>query len=234
MNVDLDEYERNWRNKICKNGVVDKGYLKTSIFEIRDNLLNVFAKELETIGINTNVPKEKKLQEIPFPKNDVEEASFHGSCESDHVPGFIGKAEAAEILGISQSSLLVFAKRGLVQGELDPSIGWRFVRKHIKSILRQKPEFLKKIWKRSNGVARKNPVPKEEGRPEKIYIGLDYASEILSIEKQILIALVEKEEIPAEFNKDMGEWLFVRSDVDELLIEKPALLLKIKELGLKA
>ena len=234
LNLNLDEYEQNWHERTCKDGLVDKRYLMTSIYEIRDNLLSGLTKELKIIGIDTGTTNGKKVQAIPFSKKDIEEADFCSVDESNQELKYIDKARAAKILGISQSSLISLAKKGLIPGEHEPGIDWLFVRSHIESILRQKPEFLKKIWMHSCSVTRKNPVSIKEEATVKIILSLDYASKLLSIEKHILMELAKEGEIPAEFNKDMDEWFFIKSDFEKLQIEKPALLLKIKELGLKA
>ena len=204
----------------------------TSIRDIRDNLVGVFTKELEVIGIGMHGNHKKGAEAIPFLEEDIQEATFRGDDESTEETKNIDKAKAAKILGIGHLSLMSLAKRGLIPGEYEKGLGWSFDRFHIESILKQKPEFLKKLWQHSRSVNRKNPVSAKEDFTEKIILGLDYASDILSIKKRTLIELIKKGEIPGEFDKDIGEWLFIKSDFEKLQIEKPALLLKIKELGL--
>ncbi len=232
LNINLDEYEQKWHERICKDGLVDKRYLMTSIREIRDNLVGVFTKELEVIGIGMHGNHKRGAEAIPFLEKDIQEATFYSAGESTEETKNIDKKQAAQILGIGHLSLTSLAKRGLIPGEYEKGLGWSFERSHIESILKQKPEFLRKLWQHSHSVNRKSPVSAKEEFTGKIILSLDYASEILSIEKHILMKLAKEGEIPAEFNKDMGEWFFIKSDFEKLQIEKPALLLKIKELGL--
>lgn len=133
LNIDLNKSEEIWNNKISKDGVIDKGYLKTSILEIRDNLIKIFTKELESVGMNV----------IDKPINDKNLITLDEEISSVE---FIGKKISAKILKISESSLLALARKKLIPGDMELGIGWRFNKKQIEDIYDNPPGFLNRIW----------------------------------------------------------------------------------------
>ena len=146
---DLDfEKHKVYKEGLFKKGLVDKSYLIEWIKKMKRKLIQEAIRDFDALDIPGEPTSAQLLIEhMQEPQQEVIEEPRET----------IEAAQAAEMLGIGYCTLTNLAKKGLIKGENNGS-GWNFIKSNIETLLRDRPEFLLKIWNNPKSLRRRGKI----------------------------------------------------------------------------
>ena len=205
-NLDFERHKVH-KEGILKKGLVDKTYLIHYIAQMKKKLVQMATDELEIFDkqlqledhsmLESETTQNKEIEPKPAPK------PLEFTVEVVKEPKeYLSAVRAAEMLNLSHHTLLGLAKTGKIKGERD-SLGWHFIKADIENILKERPEFLTKIWNDCRSINKKRPGAKEIVWGKERYIHISKAEKILTlsdtaIRKYAKIDLIKHQKKPGK------------------------------------
>jgi hypothetical protein len=151
-NLDFEKHSA-YTDGVFKHGLVDKSYLISYMKDMKKKLVKMAMDEMDIF--DQQLQLEDRTQEAI---QESEQESMAQPLEIISEPveepkEYINTYEASKILRVSYDTVVNLAKNGKIKGEHD-STGWYFVKPDIEGILKDRPEFLTKVWKHSQSIVR--------------------------------------------------------------------------------
>lgn len=216
---DLDfERHKIYTKGLFRKGLVDKSYLIDYIRKLKQKLYQIAMQELEVFD------KQLKLKDYSYRKLKDSKENFSEPLEviSEAVKEpkeYLNTTQASEILNISHCTLLKLAKQEKIKGEYNIS-GWSFIKSDIKRLLKEEPEFLKKIWNNARSYEKKGKKSYKLIFDNEVCLHIKNAEKILNlsdttIRKYIKLGLIKYKK------KDNTDYYIPETHIKELKANPP-------------
>ncbi|MEW6008862.1 MAG: hypothetical protein AB1629_04430 [Candidatus Omnitrophota bacterium] len=184
---DLDfEKQDIYKKGFVKKGLVDKSYLIDYIQKMKKKLIQMAMQELDVLDIpeepmTTNLMIENITE--PEPQEEISEPKE-----------FINANEASEMLKVSYPTVINLAKKSMIRGEYN-SCGWCFVKSDIEQLLKDKPEFLRKIWNDPKSVSKRESYYSDKSIDNELFVHIRKAEKIIKLSKTTITLYAKRGDI---------------------------------------
>ncbi len=171
-NLDFEKYKFYARG-IFKKGLVDKSYLIDYINKMKKKFVQMAMQELDVLDIPGQITTKAMIENMPDSLGAPEEIP-------EEPKECITMLEAAKMLNVSTGTMQNFLRTGNLKGEHD-GWGWKFVKSDVENLLKEKPEFLVKIWNSGRSYKKRGRNDGEIVFEGERYIHRNRAAEIINL-----------------------------------------------------
>jgi hypothetical protein len=179
-NLDFEKH-KGYTEGVFKRGLIDKNYLISYMKEMKKKLVKMAVDEMEifdqglqledhtqeAIQASEEKSKSEPLEIISEPVEEPEEE--------------IDMLEVSKMLRVSPMTILNLTKKGLIKGEHSGS-GF-FIKSDIENLLKEEPDFLKKIWNHSRSLSKREQYSEELKDGDEVFIHIRKAEKIISLSR---------------------------------------------------
>ncbi|MBL7151996.1 MAG: helix-turn-helix domain-containing protein [Candidatus Omnitrophica bacterium] len=174
--LDFNKHHKICKDGFFKKGLVDKSYLIDYIQKMKKKLIQMAMQELEVLDIPGEPMDTKAMIE------HIEEAPE----AIEEIGESINTAQAAEILNISYMTISSLIKKGLIKGS-NNGFGWVFSKAYIENLLKERPDWLIKIWGNRRSYARLGRGNGEISRDNDTFIHIDRAAKMINLSVNTMV-----------------------------------------------
>lgn len=208
---DLDfEKHKVYTKGFFKKGLVDKSYLIDYIQKMKKKLIQMAMQELDVLDIPEEpVTAKLMIESMPETQEEIVE----------ELKETINATQAAEMLNVSLSTISNLAKKGLIKGEHN-GFGWSFVKPDIENIIKEKPDFLRKIWKHSKSIIRGNKYDEDIVKDNEVFIHIRKAEKIINLSRTT-ITVYAKRNLIRNLKERGKDYYLSRKHMEELKANPP-------------